>query len=153
MKSFMKSGLMLVALLVSASAFADRPEIDVRLGDVAVGFNRHRPRPPVVVYPQPYPVPYPAPAPYPYPAPAPYPYPAPYPQPYPQPYMRSDEVRCDSNDKRYDECDTNLNQLVSIQLLDQKSNADCIQGRSFGITGRRVWVDRGCRGRFLVTGY
>lgn len=33
-------------------------------------------------------------------------------------------------------------------LVEQVSNSGCVEGRSWGYAGDRIWVDRGCRGRF-----
>ena len=39
-----------------------------------------------------------------------------------------------------------------IQLLKQYSKSKCIKGQTFGLTpdGRKVWVNKGCRGKFRV---
>jgi hypothetical protein len=36
------------------------------------------------------------------------------------------------------------------RLVKQKSDSPCVEGRSWGQRGDRVWVDRGCRARFEV---
>lgn len=57
------------------------------------------------------------------------------------------QIECASDDGRYNACrwDSRMGRPV---LLEQLSSADCREGRSWGYDGRRLWVDRGCRGRF-----
>jgi hypothetical protein len=37
-----------------------------------------------------------------------------------------------------------------VRLVRQRSDARCIQGRTWGYTQRSIWVDRGCRADFSV---
>ncbi|MBK7600121.1 MAG: DUF3011 domain-containing protein [Acidobacteria bacterium] len=39
---------------------------------------------------------------------------------------------------------------MGVQLVRQRSDAACIQGRTWGFDRRRIWVDRGCRADFIV---
>jgi hypothetical protein len=37
-----------------------------------------------------------------------------------------------------------------VELVRQKSESACIYGRTWGVTGDSIWVDRGCRADFAV---
>ncbi len=87
------------------------------------------------------------------PQPQPWPQPNPQPWPQPQPQYQSRDVDCDSNGDKYRECNSGLNQVQDIYVVQQQSHAECREGKSFGITGNRIWVNRGCRAIFRVTGY
>ena len=39
---------------------------------------------------------------------------------------------------------------ISMTLLQKESEAPCTFGHSFGFYGHKVWVDKGCRGWFMV---
>lgn len=58
------------------------------------------------------------------------------------------EFTCASPDHRYRECQLPVDGRA--RLVKQKSDAPCIEGRSWGQRGDRVWVDNGCRGKFEV---
>ena len=58
------------------------------------------------------------------------------------------QITCSSEQQRQQVCawDTRWGQP---RLLEQLSNDACVEGRSWGYDDRgRLWVDRGCRGRF-----
>ena len=57
-------------------------------------------------------------------------------------------VRCESSDGGLRACGTELYGRVELQR--QLSNTACVQGSNFGLRNGSVWVDRGCRGDFLV---
>ena len=57
-------------------------------------------------------------------------------------------VQCESNDGRYRTCGTGL--AGRIELQRQLSSTRCVAGSNYGLRGGSVWVDRGCRGVFLV---
>lgn len=57
-----------------------------------------------------------------------------------------DSVVCESRDNRYTECRTGFR--GPVELVDQLSSSQCVEGRSWGRTRDGVWVDRGCRARF-----
>jgi hypothetical protein len=59
--------------------------------------------------------------------------------------------RCESQDGRYRECQIPID--GEVRRLPRLSEAECTQGRSWGIRGDRVWVDHGCRSDFEVSGY
>ena len=56
-------------------------------------------------------------------------------------------LRCESDDGRQRECRANVQ--TRLTLMRQLSDADCIEGQSWGSDNRgRVWVRHGCRGDF-----
>jgi len=58
------------------------------------------------------------------------------------------EFTCASPDNRYRECQLPVDGRA--RLVKQKSDSPCVEGRSWGQRGDRVWVDRGCRAKFEV---
>jgi len=59
-------------------------------------------------------------------------------------------VYCGSDDGRRHECSVDTSRGVSLSA--QRSETPCVQGRTWGFRKGYIWVDRGCRGDFLVTG-
>lgn len=59
-------------------------------------------------------------------------------------------VRCESDDGRTRECP--VGRVRDARMLRQLSRSACVEGESWGITRRSLWVARGCRGEFLVLG-
>lgn len=57
-------------------------------------------------------------------------------------------VQCESTDDRMRTCGSNLHGQISLQR--QISSTRCVEGSNFGLRNGSVWVDRGCRGVFLV---
>jgi len=57
-----------------------------------------------------------------------------------------DTIECTSRDNRYQECPSNLR---FPRLIEQLSSAACIEGQSWGTRGGLIWVNRGCRARFV----
>jgi hypothetical protein len=57
-------------------------------------------------------------------------------------------VTCSSNDGRRNWCDVGPRR--DIRLVRQISGSPCIQGNTWGIDRRGLWVDRGCRADFRV---
>jgi hypothetical protein len=55
---------------------------------------------------------------------------------------------CASPDRKYRECQLPIDGRV--RLVKQISDSACIEGRTWGRRGDRVWVDAGCRGKFEV---
>ncbi len=41
--------------------------------------------------------------------------------------------------------------IEQIRLTEKKSNAPCVEGSTFGFSGRSVWVDKGCAAQFEVS--
>lgn len=62
----------------------------------------------------------------------------------------STEIRCDSQDDKFRRCFIDHGSITDARLVDQRSNAECREGRSWGYDEDSVWVDRGCRGTFRV---
>ena len=58
------------------------------------------------------------------------------------------EFSCASTDSRYRECQLPIDGRA--RLVKRRSDAPCIEGRTWGQRGDRVWVDQGCRARFEV---
>lgn len=56
-------------------------------------------------------------------------------------------ITCSSNDNRRRECDTPFRGRAV--LVENISGTRCIEGRNWGSDRGRVWVDNGCRGRFV----
>ena len=57
------------------------------------------------------------------------------------------QIECASEGGRYTVCGWDR-RAGRPALLEQLSSAECREGRSWGYNGSRLWVDRGCRGRF-----
>jgi hypothetical protein len=60
-----------------------------------------------------------------------------------------DRIECGSHDYRYTRCNVNWR---SADLVRQLSDSRCIEGRTWGIDRRGLWVDRGCVGIFVERG-
>ncbi|WP_462116761.1 DUF3011 domain-containing protein, partial [Lysobacter xanthus] len=58
--------------------------------------------------------------------------------------------RCESEDGRERTC--GINGRGDVRFVRQLSRAACIEGRSWGVDRRGVWVDGGCRAEFEVVG-
>jgi len=59
-------------------------------------------------------------------------------------------MSCSSDDMRRHVC--TVDTAGGVVLIHQKSDAKCIQGRSWGFDNRSIWVDHGCRAEFEVGG-
>ncbi len=57
-------------------------------------------------------------------------------------------VSCNSDDMGYHTCNIGPNRGVT--LYRQHSDAQCIQGQTYGVRGQQLWVNRGCRAEFQV---
>ena len=60
-------------------------------------------------------------------------------------------VRCESRDGRTSYC--RMDTRGGVRLVRQFSDSACIRGRTWGVRGDAVWVTRGCRARFMGSGY
>jgi hypothetical protein len=61
-----------------------------------------------------------------------------------------ERVVCASAERGRTECPADTR--FSVQLVRRISMATCEEGRSWGTVERAIWVDRGCRGEFVVGG-
>jgi hypothetical protein len=68
---------------------------------------------------------------------------------YPGP-QQPQGITCSSDDGRRNWCD--IGRARDVQLSRQISGSPCIQGSTWGIDGRGLWVDRGCRAEFVFGG-
>jgi DUF3011 family protein len=59
-------------------------------------------------------------------------------------------VSCSSDDMHRRECDARI-RGNNVRLLRQRSDADCIYGRTWGYGKKHIWVDRGCRADFAIS--
>ena len=62
----------------------------------------------------------------------------------------ADKIDCESNNGRYSRCGCDAS--GGAELDKQYSDADCRRGYSWGANRDGVWVDHGCRGRFICYG-
>ena len=60
-----------------------------------------------------------------------------------------DSITCASTDERRRSCPWNES-WGRPRLVEQLSNSACVEGRSWGYGGDRIWVDNGCRARFAA---
>jgi hypothetical protein len=65
-------------------------------------------------------------------------------------HNRQSLVTCSSNDHALQQCPVS-GQIIGIQIVNQRSVAPCVEGRSFGIYQGGIWVRGGCRATFQVT--
>ncbi len=59
-------------------------------------------------------------------------------------------VVCASKDGRANRCRTDF-RIQRAEVDKRYSGSPCEYGRSWGFDGNEIWVDRGCRARFVVT--
>ena len=60
-------------------------------------------------------------------------------------------IECSSWGYRYQKCTiAGANQVQTLAVVQRHSRSSCSSGRSFGISGSAVWVNRGCRAKFVV---
>jgi DUF3011 family protein len=57
-------------------------------------------------------------------------------------------IECKSEDFKYRRCAVPWRHAV---LVDQLSDTDCVEGRTWGMDRDGIWVDQGCAGRFAPT--
>ena len=67
---------------------------------------------------------------------------------YNQGYGNGPIISCNSNDMRRHYCNIGSNR--GVRVYRQHSDSACIEGRSYGVSGSQMWVDRGCRAEFQV---
>jgi hypothetical protein len=59
-------------------------------------------------------------------------------------------IYCASDDMEHVWCPADSR--FGVRMIRQRSQAGCIQGQTWGYGKRGIWVDRGCRADFRVTG-
>ncbi len=64
--------------------------------------------------------------------------------------LASDYITCESKSDRRSYCDVPHSYDADIRLSRIFSKSSCVEGESWGIDDRGVWVDRGCRAEFEV---
>jgi hypothetical protein len=64
-------------------------------------------------------------------------------------YYNGREIRCESRDGRYQSCG-HIQRRQQVEIRRQLSNRQCVYGRNWGVDGRQLWVDDGCRAIFVV---
>ena len=57
-------------------------------------------------------------------------------------------IYCASDDMRRHTCP--INTSGGVRMVQQKSDAQCVQGQTWGYNNNGIWVDRGCRADFEV---
>ncbi len=57
--------------------------------------------------------------------------------------IQTREIRCKSEDFKPNSCYVG-GRIQSLELIDRKSRAACVEGRTFGSQGAYVWVKNGC---------
>ena len=60
--------------------------------------------------------------------------------------LSKDKVRCESKDGRRQTCDTKW--PGQTEVTQQLSDTRCVEGRTWGSSPGKVWVDNGCRAEF-----
>lgn len=63
---------------------------------------------------------------------------------------RDIEFQCESRGFSYNLCQVDTGRGGRVNLVDQISNSNCIEGRTWGYNRAGVWVDQGCAGIFRV---
>jgi hypothetical protein len=56
------------------------------------------------------------------------------------------EIRCGSQNMRPNSC--RVNTANRVQLVEQLSRSQCVQGQTWGYDRNRIWVNQGCEARF-----
>lgn len=64
---------------------------------------------------------------------------------------RVQNIYCASDDGRRHNCPINTNG-GNVRLVTQRSGSNCVQGQTWGVNNGGIWVDRGCRADFEVSG-
>jgi len=61
----------------------------------------------------------------------------------------ADQITCESHGDRAEACGTVV-QGSDVHMIQQISNAPCVQGRTWGADNDSIWVSQGCRAVFDV---
>lgn len=62
---------------------------------------------------------------------------------------RHDRIACESENYRFTRCNADWR---DAEIVRQTSESRCIEGRTWGVDRRGLWVDRGCGGIFVERG-
>ena len=65
-------------------------------------------------------------------------------------HVSAQTISCSSDDGRRHYCGGSNGRGGRVQLVRQRSDSPCREGYSYGMDGRGLWVDRGCRGDFAL---
>jgi len=65
------------------------------------------------------------------------------------PSAKSQTISCTSDDGKKNYCDVDT-QGAQVKLVRQQGMQPCMDGSTWGYDRRGIWVDRGCRGEFVV---
>lgn len=66
------------------------------------------------------------------------------------PWDREIRFGCESSDQKYRFCTVDVGRKGWVELEKRESKAECVQDRSWGWNRAGVWVDKGCRAKFVV---
>ena len=61
-----------------------------------------------------------------------------------------DDVVCESVQYQKSPCGI-AGYVINVDLITQRSEADCIKDETYGYSNGDVWADQGCRGKFSVS--
>ena len=59
-------------------------------------------------------------------------------------------VRCESNNGSRNYCNAPINNPNQVTMQRQISGSPCVRGSTWGVDGRGIWVDKGCRADFNI---
>ena len=65
-------------------------------------------------------------------------------------WNRQIQLTCQSQDNRYRLCQVDVGRNGSVRMQQQLSDTTCVRNRNWGWNRAGVWVDNGCRARFVV---
>ena len=65
------------------------------------------------------------------------------------PSPQGQTISCNSDDMQRHHCAADTR--GGVQLIRQRSEANCIYGQTWGFDRSGIWVDRGCRADFQLT--
>ena len=60
---------------------------------------------------------------------------------------QAEDLTCASRNGQLTRCQAKI--YGNVRLVDQISRAPCIEGETWGVGRNHIWVDRGCRARFV----
>lgn len=66
------------------------------------------------------------------------------------PWNREIRFECASTDRKYQFCSVDVGPRGTVEMESQQSRADCVREQSWGWNRAGIWVDKGCRAKFVV---